>query len=150
MEILRAVASSGLLAKEALIRLDVPFSTYYRWKANFEKQGIDGLRDRSPFKGKTWNQLLPGEEKKILEMAELFPDCSPRKLSCDISDNHGFSVSESSVYRISRRSGLGTHRDCMKISGHGGKIDQSKILSVLACLAVTTIGESLSLRAEIS
>lgn len=106
LEILRAVESSPLHAKEALLRLDVPSSTYYRWKVAFEKQGIDGLRDRSPFKGKTWNQILPEEEQKILEIADLYPDCSPRELSCDISDNYGFSVSESSVYRILKRSGL--------------------------------------------
>jgi putative transposase len=106
LEILGAVESSGLRTKEALTRLDVPFSTYYRWKTAFEKQGIEGLRDRSPYKGKTWNQILPKEEAKILEIAKLFPDWSPREISCDISDNHGFTVSESSVYRILKRSGL--------------------------------------------
>jgi len=106
LEILGAVESSGLRTKEALTRLDVPFSTYYRWKAAFEKQGIEGLRDRSPYKGKTWNQILPEEEANILEIAKLFPDWSPREISCDISDNHGFTVSESSVYRILKRSGL--------------------------------------------
>jgi putative transposase len=106
LEILGAVASSGLLAKEALTRLDVPSSTYYRWKAAFEKQGIEGLRDRSAYKGKTWNQILPEEEAKILEIAKLSPDWSAREMSCDISDNHGFTVSESSVYRILKRSGL--------------------------------------------
>lgn len=105
-EILDAVASCGLLVKESLIRLDVPSSTYHRWKANFERHGIEGLRDRSAFKGTTWNQVLPEEERKILEIAELYPDCSPRELGCYISDNHGFSVSESSVYRILKRSGL--------------------------------------------
>lgn len=111
LEILRAVASSGLPTKEALLRLDVPFSTYYRWKAAFGKQGIEGLRDRSPFKGQTWNQVLPQEEEKILEVAKLYPDWSPREVSCDISDKHGFTVSESSVYRILKRSGLIKPRD---------------------------------------
>ena len=111
LEILRAVESSRLSAKEALIRLDVPFSTYYRWKANFEKQGSEGLRDRSPFKGKTWNQLLPEEEEKILQIADHHPEWSPREVSCDISDNHGFSVSESSVYRILKQCGLVKARD---------------------------------------
>ncbi len=106
LEILGAVESSPLPAKEALTRLDVPSSTYYRWKAAVEKQGIEGLRDRSPYKGKTWNQILPEEEQKILEIAILFPDWSPREICCDISDNHGFTVSESSVYRILKRSGL--------------------------------------------
>jgi putative transposase len=106
LEILLAVEVSGLPVKEAAQRLDVPFSTYYRWKAAFEKQGIEGLRDRSPYKGKTWNQILPEEEAKILEIAKHSPDWSPREISCDISDNHGFSVSESSVYRILKRHGL--------------------------------------------
>ena len=52
LDILRAVESSQVTLKEALIRLGVPFSTYYRWKANLERHGIEGLRDRSPFKGK--------------------------------------------------------------------------------------------------
>lgn len=111
LEILRTVESSPLPAKEALLRLDVPFSTYYRWKAAFEKQGFEGLRDRSPFKGTTWNQLLPDEEEKVLEIAKLFPDWSSREISCDISDNHGFTVSESTVYRILKRSGLVKPRD---------------------------------------
>ncbi len=64
-EILRAVASSSLPVKESLIRWDVPSSTYYRWKAAFEKQGIEGLRDRSPFKGKTWNEVLPHERERF-------------------------------------------------------------------------------------
>jgi transposase len=70
-EILRAVESSVLPAKEALLRLDVPFSTYYRWKAAKKKQGIEGLRDRSPFKGTTWNQVLVEEERWILQIATL-------------------------------------------------------------------------------
>jgi putative transposase len=111
LEILVTIESSPLPTNEALLRLDVPSSTYYRWKAAFEKQGIEGLVDRSPFKGKTWNQVLPQEEEKILEMAKLYPDRSPRELSYNISDNHGFTVSESSVYRILKRSGLIKARD---------------------------------------
>jgi putative transposase len=106
LEILHAIESSLLPAKEALLRLDVPSSTYYRWKAAFDNHGIEGLRDHSPYKGKTWNQILPEEERNILEIATLHPDWSPREISCDISDNHGFTVSESSVYRILKRSGL--------------------------------------------
>jgi putative transposase len=106
LEILGAVGSSGLPTREALQRLDVPSSTYYRWKVIFEKQGVEGLRDRSPFKGMTWNQVLPQEEEKILEIAMFCPDWSPREVAVHIADHHGFSVSESSVYRILKRSGL--------------------------------------------
>jgi putative transposase len=106
LEILDAVDSSRLSTKKALQRLDVPSSTYYRWKLAFEKQGIEGLRDRSPFKGTTWNRVLPQEEEKVLHIATLCPDRSPREVAVHIADHHGFSMSESSVYRILKRSGL--------------------------------------------
>jgi transposase-like protein len=77
LDILRAVESSYVPVKEALIRLGVPFSTYYRWKANLERHGIEGLRDRSPFKGRTWNQILPEEEK--ISRWPSHPDWSPRE-----------------------------------------------------------------------
>ena len=106
LDILRAVGSSPLLAKEALLRLDVPSSTYYRWKANFTKQGREGLQNRSPFTGRTWNEILPHEEKRILEVADLYPEWSSREISVYISDNDNFSVSESTVYRVLKRNGL--------------------------------------------
>src|SRR5271157_277117 len=84
---------------------------YYRWKVNLERHGIEGLRDRSPFKGRTWNQILPEEEQKILEVADLHPDWLSREVSCNISDNYGFTVSESSVYRILKRFDLVKARD---------------------------------------
>ena len=104
--ILGAGASWGLPAKEGLTRLDMPFSPYSRWKAAFEKEGIEVLGDRSPYKGRTWNQMLAEEQAKILKIAELFPDWSPRQMSCDVSDNHGLTFSPSSVERIVKRSGL--------------------------------------------
>jgi putative transposase len=105
-EILRAVESSTLPVKECLIRLDVPPSTYYRWKANVDRRGRAGLQNRSPFKGRTWNEILPHEQKRILEVAELYPDWFAREISVYISDNDNFSVSESTVYRVLKRNGL--------------------------------------------
>jgi transposase InsO family protein len=106
LEILRAVESSSLPVKESLIRLDVPSSTYYRWKANVARHGREGLHNRSPFKGRIWNEILPHEEKRILEVADLYPDRFSREISVYISDNDNFSVSESTVYRVLKRNGL--------------------------------------------
>ena len=105
-EILCAVESSSLPVKESLTRLDVPPSTYYRWKANVARNGREGLRNRSPFKGRTWNEILPHEEKRILEVADLYPERSSREIGVHISDNENFTVSESTVYRVLKRNGL--------------------------------------------
>ena len=105
LEILGAVESSSLHVKDSLTRLDLPSSTYYRWKANFARRGREGLHNRSPFKGRTWNEILPHEEKRILEVADLYPDRSAREISVHISDNDNFSVSESTAYRVLKRNG---------------------------------------------
>jgi len=105
LEILRTVEGSGLAVSHALGRLDLSPSTYYRWRRNFRREGRVGLVDRSSFKGRTWNQLLPQERQEIMEVAMLYPEMSSREVACHITDYCGFSVSESSVYRILRLAG---------------------------------------------
>jgi putative transposase len=106
LEVLRAVEGSGLPVRDALARLEMSPSTYYRWRRRFRKQGFDGLNDRSPYKGRTWNQLLPREKSKVFEMALLYPEWSCREVSCHLCDHCGFTVSESTVYRLLKRAGL--------------------------------------------
>jgi transposase InsO family protein len=105
IEILRAVEGSGLKVKEALHRIDVPRATYYRWRRKFRDQGLPGLRDLSSYKGTSWNQLLPEEREKIFEISMLYPEWSPREISCHIGDHCGFTVSESTVYRRLKAAG---------------------------------------------
>ena len=105
LDILRAVESSTLSVKETLERLDVPLSTYYRWRKRFRGEGLEGLRDQSPYQGRTWNQILPEEREEILEIAMLYPEWSSREVACHLMDYGGFMVSESTVYRVLRRAG---------------------------------------------
>jgi hypothetical protein len=61
LEILRAVEASELPAESSLSRLGVPRTTYYRWRRKFRLFGYQGLHDLSPYRGRTWNQLLPDD-----------------------------------------------------------------------------------------
>ena len=102
LEILRMVESSAVPIVQALKHLGISKSTYYRWKQRFKSEGFAGLQDRSPVKGIVWNRLLQSERDKILELALLYPQWSPRELACYIVDNCGFTVSESTVFRLWR------------------------------------------------
>jgi putative transposase len=106
LEILRSVETSGLSVAEALRKLDIPPSTYYRWRKRFRRKGAGGLMDRTPYKGRIWNQLLPDEREKVMEIAMLYPEWSSREVAFHISDSCDFTVSESTVYRTLKKAGL--------------------------------------------
>ena len=106
LEVLRAVEGSVVPVTQALATLQIPRSSYYRWRANFRRRGLLGLRDRPSSQSRVWNQILPEERDKTLEIALLYPEWSPREVSCHITDHCGFTISESSVYRILKVEGL--------------------------------------------
>lgn len=106
LEVLRSVEGSGLKVTEALAVIDISPSTYYRWRRRFRTSGVEGLHDRSPYKGRTWNELLPRERRRVFEIAMQYPAWSSREIACHISDYCGFSVSESTVYRLLKAEGF--------------------------------------------
>ena len=106
MKFIRLVEGSDLSISKALQRYDVPRSTYYRWKWKLKTMGIKGLQDNKPKRHRSWSQLLPWQVDKILEYALYYPDYSSREISIYITDNEGFSVSESTVYRRLKERGL--------------------------------------------
>jgi transposase InsO family protein len=83
--------------RQALMALGIPKSSYYWWRRG---QPDSGNRKRP------WNRITPEEENKVLAVARDSPELSSRQLSAWITDNEGFAVSESTVYRILRREGL--------------------------------------------
>jgi transposase InsO family protein len=105
LEILRAVEGSGVQRTEALARLAISPSTFYRWRQRFRASGVPGLHDRKPLRERNWNQLLPEERAKILSVALLYPEWSSREIACHMADTCGFTVSESTVYRLLRQAG---------------------------------------------
>ena len=106
MKFIRLIEGSDLSISDALTQYDVPRSTYYRWKRNLRTMGTKGLEDNKPHRIRTWNQLLPHQVDKILEYATFYPELSCRQICLYITDNDGFSVSESTVYRRLKERGL--------------------------------------------
>ena len=102
VQVLERVEASPGSKRKVMAELGVPKSTYYRWRA---RQGQGRLEDRSSSLS-VWNRLTPEEESVVLEVAMEHTDLSSRQLAAWITDNKGFSVSESTVYRILRREGL--------------------------------------------
>ncbi len=94
--------------RQALFELGIARSTYYRWR---QVQPDSGNRKRP------WNQITPDEEDRILAIARESPDLSSRQLSAWITDNAGFAVSESTVYRILRREGLVKRPEVQLVAG---------------------------------
>jgi putative transposase len=94
-------ASPGSKPK-VLSELGVSKSDCYRWRAR-QKQG--SLENRQ-HPGPSWNRLIPSEESVVLEVALDQTDLSLRQLAAWITDNKGFSVVVSTVYRLLKRQGL--------------------------------------------
>ena len=104
-ELLSAVLGSGMTAREALERLDLPRSTFYRWRKKVREKGEPGLDDRSSAPPQPWNRILPEEEAALVKMALDHPTFSSREIAFRLTDHAGFSVSESTVYRHLKRRG---------------------------------------------
>ena len=102
-KVLAKVASSPLPKRRSLGELRVPRSTYERWLRGREPQGLE---DDAGGGKPPWNRLTSREVERVLWAAREMPELSCRRLAAWTTDNRGFSVSESTVYRILRREGL--------------------------------------------
>ena len=89
--------------RRLLAQLQVPKSTYYRWRARElqGKQECPAAITRVP-----WNRLSSPEEAAVLAAARESPEWSSRQLATWVTDHLRLSVGESTVYRILKREGL--------------------------------------------
>ena len=115
-EVVAKVSSSPLPKRKVLRELGIPKSTYYRW---LRRQDQQGLEDRPGGDQPPWNRLTIQEERSVLLSAREMPELSCRQLAAWITDNQGFSVSESSVYRILGREGLVKRPEMRLAAGKG-------------------------------
>jgi len=89
--------------RKILTQLQVPKSTFYRWRA----RALQGKQDSSTSSTRIpWNKLSPPEEATVLAEAREAPEWSSRQLATWITDYLRLSVGESTVYRLLKREGL--------------------------------------------
>jgi transposase InsO family protein len=108
MEIIRIVQDSELGVKQTLEELGISRSTFYVWYKHYFEDGFEGLTPKSPDRKSFWNKIPEKEKNKVIEIALEKEDLSPRELACHITDEKGWFISESSVYRILKGRGLVT------------------------------------------
>ena len=99
-EIIRLVENSALPVKQTLAEIGLPRSTFYRWYAQYQRAGLDGLADRSSQPRQFWNRIPEAVREQVVQIALEQPELSPRELAWHITDTAGYFISESSVYRI--------------------------------------------------
>lgn len=100
MEIIRLVEASALSVKKILNELGVSRSTFYDWYRRYLEYGYDGLSNQKPTARKFWNKIPENVKEQVVDRALEYPEKSPRELAWFITDNEGYFISESSVYRI--------------------------------------------------
>ncbi len=106
LEIIRLVENSDLGVKRTLEELEINRSTFYEWYRSYLEDGFEGLKPKIPNRKTFWNKIPDMERNKVVELALEKTELSPRELAYHITDNQGWFISESSVYRILKERGL--------------------------------------------
>ena len=108
MQIIRLVEESPVSIKQTLLELNINRSTFYKWYRRYQEGGFDALANRYRPPRQFWNALPPWEKQRVVETALEYPEKSPRELAWHITDTCGYSISESTVYRILKANDLVT------------------------------------------
>jgi transposase len=85
-------------------------STYYRWKAQVDRHGLEMLRPRERRRPKMPNQLPAMVEERVLSFAIAHPGLGPKRIASELGREKwgGIVVSPNGVWRALRRHGLNT------------------------------------------
>jgi len=103
LEVLTQMEETRWGKRKLLAQLQVPKSTYYRWRA----RELQGKQDSSTASTRIpRNKLSSPEEAAVLAAARESPEWSSRQLATWITGHLRLSVGESTVYRILKREGL--------------------------------------------
>jgi len=99
-EIIHLVENSEISISKTLKELDIPRSTFYRWYHDYLEEGEEGLIDMHPRPSQFWNRIPEMVRQQVVSLALAYPDRSSRQLAWLFTDQQGYFISESSVYRI--------------------------------------------------
>jgi transposase len=83
-------------------------STYYRWKRQVERSGLEMLRPRERRRPQMPNQFPRVVEERILAFAIANPGLGPRRLAAQLERQSGLRASPNGIWRVLRRHGLST------------------------------------------
>jgi putative transposase len=103
-EIIHEVASAEVSVVRACKAIRVSRSSYYRWRSG---KGV-----RPAKREKSWNSLSAEERARIIETSEANPEWYSRQIAWHMTDTGGFSISESTVYRVLKAAGKIPLRPC--------------------------------------
>jgi putative transposase len=104
-EIIKLVEQSEIGVNRTLLQLGINKSTFYKWYKAYLDKGIIGLEPKYIHRQR-WNTIPQEEKNLVVEVALEYPELSPRELACNLTDEKGVFISESSVYRILKARGL--------------------------------------------
>ena len=85
-------------------------STYYRWKRQVDRWGLEALRVRERRRPRMPNEIGPHLEQRIVAFSLAHPGFGPRRISAELAREKwgGLRISEHGVWRVLCRVGLNT------------------------------------------
>ena len=96
-------------------------STFYAWKRQVDRHGLEMLRPRERRRPRMPNQLSAIVEERIVAFALAHPGLGPRRIASELARPHwgGIVVSANGVWRCLRRHGLNTRAKRLSlVAGH--------------------------------
>ena len=103
-------AAARTSVSEACRRFGVHRSTYYVWRRQVERHGLEALRPRERRRPKMPNQLPKMVEERIVSFSIAHPGFGPRRVSSELGREKwgGIVVSPNGVWKVLCRHGLNT------------------------------------------
>ncbi len=101
---IKLLLAEGCSEEVAFQALDVPRSTYYRWKRSYENGGLAGLECASKRPNKTRKSTWTHEtEQRVYHLRKKFPLWGKSKIAVMYQREYGIAISASTVGRIIKK-----------------------------------------------